>query len=184
MACASGCSDSGDSGGAAASDHAAVAARSVVLIAYEALVDSLEPLRLRAFEDSAVALRWDEIQRSMEQYLSENNPQMRAFIERKYAIEDRFRRAQQGQEVLPDSEAAALFEDWQAIQWRLLQENNQLLAQREFALRVAAFQAGLYQRMRELEPARAAEIDSLEALVKVMEAAYNEMLGPMTVPTR
>ncbi len=120
----------------------------------------------------------------MEQYLSENNPQMRAFIERKYAIEDRFRRAQQGQEVLPDSEAAALFEDWQAIQWRLLQENNQLLAQREFALRVAAFQAGLYQRMRELEPARAAEIDSLEALVKLMEAAYNEMLGPMTVPTR
>ncbi len=154
---------------------------SEVMAAYEALVRQLEPLRIRAFQDTAIARRWDEIMFAMEERLAESDPILRSQVERKYVIEDRFARAERHGEAIPDSQRLALIDEYQAIQNSLTLESNRLLQSPEFSSRLADFQLSLYRRMRELDPRRAAEIDSLQTLVQRLEEGYEAVV---TVPAQ
>ncbi len=167
------CGGSENSGGAAetaedltadAQAGASVAARSPVWDEYRALVRSLGPLRVRAFADPEIERSWDQLAAQVDERLAAEDEFYRDLLEQERQIEARFAETAEGGNPPTDEERAELISLYESIQNRLGGERNRLFRQTELGAELQAFQGKVYQRMRELNPARVADIDRLEEL--------------------
>jgi hypothetical protein len=155
--------------------ESSVAERSPVWDEYQALVRSLEPLRVRAFADPEIERSWDQLVAEVDERLAAEDEFYRDLIEQERQIEERF--AAEGANPPTDEERAELISLYQSIQLRLGGERNRLFRQTELGAELQAFQGRVYQRMRELNPARAADIDRLEQLTLELYQGLESLEG-------
>lgn len=135
-----------------------------LMIEYQGLAAQLEPVRVRAMEDSAIQSHWAELNADVEDRMIAENPFVARLLGRAEEIEERFAEAEEGGEALSPEEQSRLGRQWQDIQQSLGQARSQVLQDPEFTRRLQAFQSALYERMRAIAPEQRSRIDRLERL--------------------
>jgi hypothetical protein len=138
---------------------------------YTQLARTLSELQARAMQDEEIAAAWVLLNRDVEAQIMANSPFHRELAERRVEIEQRVTAADQSVELLSDRERAELAENYRNIlsefaRVRALEfENTPRFAERLKVVRRATF-----DKMRELAPWRASEVDRLQEMLELLDS--------------
>lgn len=141
---------------------------------YQRLTRSLAQVHMEAMADSELAARWAELNRDVEARIVQNSGFHRGLLERRAEIERIIEGRQQGspEQELSDAEVAELARHYRNIQMEMARVRNLEFQKPEFSERASEFLEALYDRMREIAPGKAAELDRmLELETQLMAAA-------------
>ena len=151
------------------SEQAAPGSPSAIVLEYQQLAMALDTLRQRAMADEVLAAEWSRLQADVEARIAEGSAFHRELIARRAEIEARWAEAQETGVPIPREELQQLIEHYSNIRAEFSRARNQLLEEDpELAARLIALQRRMFDKMRELEPARAAEIDRVEELENLL----------------
>jgi len=151
------------------SEQAAPGSPSAIVLEYQQLAMALDTLRQRAMADEVLAAEWSRLQADVEARIAEGSAFHRELIARRAEIEARWVEAQETGVPIPREELQQLIEHYSNIRAEFSRARNQLLEEDpELAARLIALQRRMFDKMRELEPARAAEIDRVEELENLL----------------
>jgi hypothetical protein len=151
------------------SEQAAPGSPSAIVLEYQQLAMALDTLRQRAMADEVLAAEWRRLQADLEARIAEGSAFHRELIARRAEIEARWAEAQETGVPIPREELQQLIQHYSNIRAEFSRARNQLLEEDpELAARLIALQRRTFDKMRELEPARAAEIDRVEELENLL----------------
>ncbi len=131
---------------------------------YQQLFQSLSPLRERALAADEVAAAWSDLIQAVHARVVENSEFHSKLMERRAEIVARLENAKASGEVVPVAEQLELATNLKNIQTEMARVRAIELQQPEFAPQFFGFQAMVFDKMRGMEPERAAEIDRLQEL--------------------
>jgi hypothetical protein len=146
---------------------------------------ALDTLRQRAMEDEVLGAEWSGLQADVEARIAEGSAFHRGLIARQAQIEARWAEAQETGVPIPREELQELVQHYSNIQAEFNRARNQLLEQDpELAARLKALQRRTFRRMRELEPARAADIDRVQELEDLLFYPPESLAGAQDTAAR
>ena len=136
---------------------------------YNRLGQSLRELQVRAMAEAGLQDRWDELLSDVDEAIAEKSPFHVDILERRSEIESLYMESQKpGGEGLSQDEVMQLAQYYRNIDIELARVRNIELRRPEFAIRYLSLQSELFDKMRELEPRRAVDINRLEQLEQIM----------------
>lgn len=151
---------------------------------YQALARALSPLQRAAMADSAVVARWEVLNADLEARLKEQSDFHRGLFERRDELEALLAAAGEGEEALSAEEQAELSGYYRNVQTELARARTAQLREPEFAGRFSVFRAFLFDKMREMDPAKTDQLNRFEQLDELL---FNALVtappaGPGTQP--
>ena len=153
---------------------------------YQRLYESLAPLRARAFQDDEVAAAWEKLLEAADEQILETSEFHRKLIDRREEIIDRMEQAEESAEMVPVAEQMRLAGHLKNIEREMARMRNIEIQQPAFKPLMLQFHALLYEKMRELEPEREAEINRMEQvgqqLILVSEPPPRNPVLPLEIP--
>ena len=134
---------------------------------YARLSESLDDVQMAVMADSQVMAYWSALVREVDEVILMNSAFHRNLMERLNEIEALVSASEQpGGESLSRGQLAELGRNHRNIQREMARARSEVFQTPEYSPRYLAFQAELYDRMRQLEPSRAEDIDRLERMEK------------------
>ena len=130
------------------------------------LYETLAPLRQLTFADEEVQTEWAVLLEDVNAAILENSEFHRKLMARWEEIIARVEKARETHGPLPRSEQAQLAANLQNIQTEMARVRAVELQQPEFFPRLLDFNRLIYDKMRQLEPEREAEVNRLEQLAE------------------
>ncbi len=143
---------------------------------HQQLARSLSSLQRAAMADSQLAATWQALDADLEARLKETSEFHRQLLVRRDEIEARLAAASEGAQGLTDAERMELDRYYQNIEAELARKQRFQVREPEFAGRFAAFRTALFEKMRELDPARREQIDRLEMLDRLLSPTADRRL--------
>jgi hypothetical protein len=136
---------------------------------YQELSRALGQLQMSAMADSGLRQRWNALVADIDARIATGSAFHRGLLERRAEIE----RLLEQPDTLTPTQQAELARHYQNTMMEMARVRNEELSKPEFYGRFKAFQTALYEKMRQLDPMRSAQIDRLEEL-------EGELLVPAT----
>jgi hypothetical protein len=127
---------------------------------YQRLSRALTQLQMEAMTDPELSERWNDLVADVDSRIAAASTFHRGLLERRAEIE----RMMEQDETLTADQRAELARNYQNTMIEMARVRNEELRKPEFYGRFAAFQAALFDRMRQIEPGRRAQIDRLAEL--------------------
>lgn len=147
------------------SEQAQPGSPTAILQEYQWLVMALDTLRQRAMEDEVLAAEWRGLRAAVEARIAEGSEFHRKLIARRAEIEARLAESQETGEPIAQQELQELARNYSNIQAEFNRARNRLLEEDPgLSARARALQGRTFDKMRELAPGRAAEIDRVREL--------------------
>jgi hypothetical protein len=132
---------------------------------YARLAESLSEVQMAVMADSQVMAYWSDLVTEVDQMVLANSVFHRGLIERLAEIEALVDASEQpGGESLSAEQLAELGRHHRNIQREMARARSQVFKTPEYSPRYLAFQAELYDRMRQLDPTKIEDINKLEKL--------------------
>lgn len=128
---------------------------------YEELANSLSPIMRSAMEEDELGDRYRELIADVEDAIAEKSAFYRGLMDREEEIEARFARAEETGEPIPEEERSTLLYHYRNINYEIKRRVDYELQAGDFKDPFWEFKLDLFERMRELAPERAADIDRL-----------------------
>lgn len=135
---------------------------------YQTLAQTLNPLQRAALADSAVAARWEALNAVLETRLKEESDFYRGLLERRDEIEALLAEAGGGESALSMEQQMELGRHYRNVQTELARARTAQLREPEFARRFSTFRALLFDKMRELDPAKADQLNRFQQLDELL----------------
>ncbi len=135
---------------------------------YQLLAQTLSPLQRAALADTAVASRWETLNADLDTRLKEQSEFYRGLLERRDEIEALLAEAGAGEAALSMEEQMELGGHYRNVQTELARARTAQLREPEFARRFSTFRALLFDKMRELDPAKADQLNRFQELNELL----------------
>jgi len=150
--------------------------------AYKQLAESLEPIRQQAMQDSQVAAVWQDLAADVEAKIVSESDFHRQLLKRREEIESLIGPGVEPPDSLTEAQQAELARHHWNIQVEMSRSRNLELRQPEFFARLQEFRRILFEKMREIAPERAAQIDRMQELEEEIVEPAPETAGPRMAP--
>lgn len=147
---------------------------------YARLSESLSEVQMVVMADSQVMANWSALVREVDEVILMNSAFHRNLMERLNEIEALVGASEQpGGESLSPEQLAELGRNHRNIQREMARARSEVFQTPEYSPRYLAFQAELYEKMRQLEPSRVGDIVRLEQMERQY---YLTQQSPPPVP--
>ena len=158
----------------------------VVAQEYNSLGQTLVDLQKTAMADPELSAQWGILVAEVDAIVIENSSFHRGLAERRTEIESRLAASERGEgESLSPEELAELEQYHRNIQMEMARIRREAFQGTEFSGRYLDLQAALYEKMKELDPSRARDIDRLQQLEwQLYFAQQTQPQGPDMSPVR
>lgn len=167
------------------SEQAGPGSPTAILQEYQQLAMALDTLRQRAMEDEVLAAEWRQLQAGVQAQIAEGSEFHRGLIVRRAQIETRLAEARETGVPIPQQELQELARHYSNIEAEFARARNELLEQDPgLAARLRALQRRTFRKMRELEPARAAQIDRVQELEGLLFYPPESLAGAQDTAAR
>ncbi len=138
--------------------------REALTTEYEQLARGLARVHAEAMEDPEIAAEWSALKTDADAWIYANSEFHRKLAERQAEIQNIMEESKRSVERLDPEQENELARNFQNIQLEMGRKRSEVLRKPEFARRTREFQAALYERMRQLQPALNPEINRMEEL--------------------
>jgi hypothetical protein len=136
-----------------------------VMEEYGSVARTLAGLQQTAMGDPDLSARWGALVAEVDAAILRNSKFHRELAERRSEIEDRINAHERGEgESLSQGQLAELARHHRNIQMEMARMRSSAFEQPEYAERYLELQAELYEKMKQLDPSRAEDIDRLAQL--------------------
>jgi hypothetical protein len=131
---------------------------------YQALLRSLEPIQRQAMKDPELAATWEQLANDVEARVASNSGFHAGLLQRREEIEALIGPGADVPDTLTEEQKAELVRHHRNIQTEMARAQSIEIKSPEFFPRLREFRAALFDKMREIAPGRAGDIDRLEVL--------------------
>jgi len=151
---------------------------------YRGVARTLAGLQQTAMADPDLSARWGALVADVDAAILTNSKFHRELAERRSEIEDRISAHERGEgESLSEEQLRELARHHRNIQMEMARMRSNAFEQPEFVERYLELQAALYEKMKQLDPSRAEDIDRLAQLeAELYELQKLQPDGPGAVP--